>query len=104
MTKKGLFFSNAVVPVDLSYSVLSYPNSEDSYIVWVSSGRFTLLNTFSVDQNCCKKMSIPVDDKEIKTQMSKLKINNTPFLHAVKKLWDISQDFAQYICSRVNFL
>ena len=33
MTKKGLFFSNAVVPTDLSYSVLSYANSEDSYIV-----------------------------------------------------------------------
>ena len=86
MTKKGLFFSNAIVPMDLSYSVLSYPNSEDSYIVSVSLGRFTLVKTSSVDQNCCKNMSIPVDDKEIKTQVCKLKINNTPFLHAVKKL------------------
>ena len=103
MTQKGLFVSNAVVPMDLSYSVLSYPNSEDSHIVWVSSGRFTLDKTFSVDQNCGKKMSIPVHDKK-KTQMSKLETYNMPFSHAMKKLWDISQDFGQHICSRVNSL
>ena len=84
MTQKGLFVSNAVVPMDLSYSVLSYPNSEDSYIVWVSSGRFTLVKTLNVDQNCGKNMSIPVHDKKIKTQGNKLEINETPFLHAVK--------------------
>ena len=92
MTQKGLFVSNAVLPMDLSYSVLSYPNSEDSYIVWVSSGRFTLVKTFSVDQNCGKKMSIPVHNKKIKTQGSKLEINDTPFLHAVKNC-ETSQDF-----------
>lgn len=75
------------------------PNSEDSCIVWVSSGRFTLVRTFSVDQNCGKKMSIPVHDKKIKTQVSKLKLNNTPFLNAAKKFWNTSQDFGQHICS-----
>ena len=104
MTQKGLFVSNAVVLRDLSYSVLSYPNSEDSYIVWVSSGRFTLVRTFSVYQNCGSKMSIPVPEKKVKTQVSKLKINDTPFLHAVEKLWDTSQDFGQHMCSRVNSL
>ena len=84
MTQNGLFVSNAVVPMDLSYSVLSYPNSEDSYIVWVSSGRFTLVKTFGVDQNCGKKMSIPVHDKKIKTQVSKLEINDMPFLHPME--------------------
>lgn len=85
-TQKGFFVSNAVVSMDLSYSVLSYPNSEDSHIVLVSSGRFTLVKIFIVDQNCGKKMSIPVHDKKIKTQVSKLEINNTPFSHAVKKI------------------
>ena len=29
-------------------------------------------------------MSIPVHDKKIKTQVSKLEINDMPFLHAVE--------------------
>ena len=44
-------------------------------------------------------MSIPIHDKKIKTQVSKLKLNNMPFLNAAKKFWDISQDFGQHICS-----
>ena len=49
-------------------------------------------------------MSIPVNDKYVKSQVSNVEVNNTPFLNAVKELWDTSQDFGQHICTGVSFL